>query len=156
MPSDHSASDFIPKTKQMSDEIWQWILKWNLTHLENFTCLPLFSMHYFFLYCKIPPASQYFPCAIFCTVFPFKERSVLLALVVLCDVPAASSMPPPVLHSLEIRGLRSTKCSSETLQNLLYFMYKKIHVVIFVFHFVQLYFLPYECPGLCQHRPEHS
>ena len=25
-------------------------------------------------------------------------------------------------HSLEIRGLRSTKCSSETLQNLLYFM----------------------------------
>ena len=30
-------------------------------------------------------------------------------------------------HSSEIRGLRSTKCSSETLQNLLYFMYKKTH-----------------------------
>ena len=27
-------------------------------------------------------------------------------------------------HSSEIRGLRSTKCSSETLQNLLYFMYR--------------------------------
>ena len=44
------------------------------------------------------------------------------------------------LHSSEIRdGLRSTKCSSETHQNLLYFMYKKTHVVFFVFHFVQLY-----------------
>ena len=27
-------------------------------------------------------------------------------------------------HSSEIRGLSSTKCSRETLQNLLYFMYK--------------------------------
>ena len=43
------------------------------------------------------------------------------------------------LHSLEIRGFCSTKCSSEMLQNLLYFMYKKTHVVFFVFHFVQLY-----------------
>ena len=42
-------------------------------------------------------------------------------------------------HSSEIRGLRSTKCSSEMLQNLLCFMYKKTHVVLFVFHFVQLY-----------------
>ena len=42
-------------------------------------------------------------------------------------------------HSSEIRGLRSTKCSSETLQNLLYFMYKKMHVVFFVFYFMQLY-----------------
>ena len=42
-------------------------------------------------------------------------------------------------HSSEIRGLCSTKCSSKTLQNLLYFMYKKTHVVFFVFHFVQLY-----------------
>ena len=42
-------------------------------------------------------------------------------------------------HSSEIRGLRSTKCSSETLQNLLYFMYKKTHVVFFIFHFVQFY-----------------
>ena len=31
------------------------------------------------------------------------------------------------------------KCSRETLQNLLYFMYKKTHVVFFVFHFMQLY-----------------
>ena len=42
-------------------------------------------------------------------------------------------------HSSEIRGLRSTKCSSKTLQNLLYFMYKKTQVVFFLFHFVQLY-----------------
>ena len=42
-------------------------------------------------------------------------------------------------HSSEIRGLRSTKCFSETLQNLLFYMYKKIHLVFFVFHFVQLY-----------------
>ena len=52
------------------------------------------------------------------------------------------------LHSSEIRGLRSTRCSSETLQNLLYFMYKKTQVVFFVFHFLQIYFFPYECPGL--------
>ena len=37
------------------------------------------------------------------------------------------------LHSSEIRGLCSTKCSSETLHNLLYFMYKKTHVVFFIF-----------------------
>ena len=42
-------------------------------------------------------------------------------------------------HSSEIRGLRSAKCSSETLQYLLYFMYKKTHVFFFDFHFVQLY-----------------
>ena len=48
-------------------------------------------------------------------------------------------------HSSEIRGLCSMNCSSETLQNLLYFMYKKTHVVFFVVHFRQLYFFPYEC-----------
>ena len=42
-------------------------------------------------------------------------------------------------HSSEIKGLCSMKCSSETLQNLLYFMYQKTHAVFFVFHFVQLY-----------------
>ena len=42
-------------------------------------------------------------------------------------------------HSSEIRGLRSTLCPRETLQNLSYFMYKKTPVVFFVFHFVQLY-----------------
>ena len=36
------------------------------------------------------------------------------------------------------------KCSSETLQNLLYFIYKKTHVVFFVFYFVQLYIFPYD------------
>ena len=40
------------------------------------------------------------------------------------------------------------KCSSEMLQNLLYFMYKKTHVVFFVFHFMQLYILPNECTQL--------
>ena len=42
-------------------------------------------------------------------------------------------------HSSELRGLCSTKSSSEMLQNLLYFMYKKTHVVFFVFNFMQLY-----------------
>ena len=55
--------------------------------------------------------------------------------------------PPPAStttgkHSSEIRGLRSIKCSRKTLQNLLYFMYKKTHEVFFVFHFVQLYIYP--------------
>ena len=40
-----------------------------------------------------------------------------------------------LVHSSEIRGLRSTKCSSETLQSLLYFMSKKTHVVLFRFSF---------------------
>ena len=40
-----------------------------------------------------------------------------------------------LIHSSEIRGLRSMKCSSETLQNLLYIMYKKTHVVFFCFSF---------------------
>ena len=55
------------------------------------------------------------------------------------------------VHSSEIRGLRLMKLPSEMLQNLLYFMYKKTHVVLFVFHFMQLYFFPYECHGLCRH-----
>ena len=45
------------------------------------------------------------------------------------------------VHSSEIRDLRSFKCSSKTLQNLLYFMYKKTHVVFFRFLFrATLYF----------------
>ena len=54
-------------------------------------------------------------------------------------------------HSSEIRGLRSTKDSSETLQNLLYFMYKKTHIVFSFFISCNFIFLPYECPGLCRH-----
>ena len=73
----------------------------------------------------------------------------------LCEL-AARSLFIICTHSSEIRSLRSTNCSSKTLQNLLYFMYKSTHVFFFVFHFVQLYFLPYECPGLCRHRPGHS
>ena len=57
-----------------------------------------------------------------------------------------SIFPPPLkssqiisncstAHSSEIRGLCSTKCSSKTLQNLLYFMYDKAHVVFFPFSF---------------------
>ena len=39
----------------------------------------------------------------------------------------------------------------------IFYMYKKTHVVFFfVFHFVQLYILPYECHGLCRHRRGHS
>ena len=42
-------------------------------------------------------------------------------------------------HSSEIRGLHLMKLPSEMFQNFLYFMYKKTHVVFYVFHFVQLY-----------------
>ena len=63
-----------------------------------------------------------------------KKMKVVSKVTSICD---------KCLHSSEKRGLRSTNCSSKTLQNLLYFMYKKIHVVFFVFHFVQLYFFPY-------------
>ena len=49
------------------------------------------------------------------------------------------------------------KCSSETLQNLLCFMYKKTHIVFFRFSFrATLVFLPNEFPGLCRHRLGHS
>ena len=46
-------------------------------------------------------------------------------------------------HTSEITDLCSMKCSKETLQNLLYFMYKKTHVVFFSF----LLFPCYEYPG---------
>ena len=65
-----------------------------------------------------------------------------------------SSIYTYLLHSSEIRGLRSTNCYSETLQNLLYFMYKKTHVGFFIL--CNFIFLPYEWPGLCRHRPGHS
>ena len=55
-----------------------------------------------------------------------------------------------------LRGLRSMKCSSKTLQNLLYFMYKKTHVLFSFFILCNFIFLPYEYPGLCRHRPGHS
>ena len=42
------------------------------------------------------------------------------------------------------------------IQNLLHLWKKKTHVVFFVFHFMQLYFLSNECPGLCRDRPGHS
>ena len=49
------------------------------------------------------------------------------------------------------------KCSSKMIQNLLYFMYLKTHVFFFSFFIsCNLKFLPYECPGPCQHRPGHS
>ena len=56
----------------------------------------------------------------------------------------SNARPPSFInsmaHSSEIRSLSSTKCWSEKLQNLLYFM------CIFIFHFMQLYVFPYECP----------
>ena len=36
------------------------------------------------------------------------------------------------------------KCSSKMLQNLLYFMYKKTHIVFKFFHFVQLSIFSYD------------
>ena len=40
------------------------------------------------------------------------------------------------------------KCSSKTLKNLLYFLYKKTHVVFSFFISYNSMFLPYECPDL--------
>ena len=46
------------------------------------------------------------------------------------------------------------KCSSETLQNLLYFMHTKTQSCFLHFSFrASLFFFPNECPGLCRHRP---
>ena len=56
------------------------------------------------------------------------------------------------VHSSEIRGLRSTKCSSEMHQNLLYFLYKKPMYFFSFFISCNFIFLPHECPGLCRHR----
>ena len=58
---------------------------------------------------------------------PLGVRGFVVVLCCLGDISSA--------HSSEIRGLRSKKCSSETLQNLPYFMYKKTHVVFFHFSF---------------------
>ena len=64
--------------------------------------------------------------------------------------PPPPSTPPPPLPKSKIHHQEDAttlqkkevcaqlKCSRETLQNLPYFMYKKTHVVFFVFHFVQL------------------
>ena len=67
------------------------------------------------------------------------EKHFQMSLGYTFDISMMTNNMRGLSHSSEIRGLRSTKCSSEILQNLLYFMYKKIHVVFFVFHFVQLY-----------------
>ena len=60
-----------------------------------------------------------------------------------------------VSHSSEKRGSWSTLKPREMIQNLLCLWEKKTHVVFFVFHLEQLSFSPYECPGLCRHRPGH-
>ena len=38
------------------------------------------------------------------------------------------------------------------LQNFLYLYKKKTQLVFFIFHFEQLSFFPYECPGLCRRK----
>ena len=45
-------------------------------------------------------------------------------------------------HSSEIRGLSTRKCSSETLQKLLYFMYKKSRIVFVCFSFCATLLFP--------------
>ena len=59
-------------------------------------------------------------------------------------------------NSSEIRGLGSTFCPREMLQNLQCLCKKKSQVAFFIFHFEQLWVLPYECPDVCQDRPGHS
>ena len=58
-------------------------------------------------------------------------------------------------HTSKINNLRSRLNSKEMLQNFLYLYKKKKQVIFFVFHFEQLSFSPYECPGLCRHIPGH-
>ena len=58
-------------------------------------------------------------------------------------------------HTSKKRGLRSTFWPPKMILNLPYLWKKKTHVVFFVFHLEQLWVLPYECPGLCRHRPGH-
>ena len=58
-------------------------------------------------------------------------------------------------HTSKINDLCSSLNSKEMLQNFLYLYKKKTRVVFFVFRFEQLSFLPYECPGLCQHSAKH-
>ena len=60
------------------------------------------------------------------------------------------------IHTSKINDLWSSLNSEEMLQNFLYLYKKKTQVVFFIFHFEQLSFLPYECPGLYRPRPGHS
>ena len=74
-----------------------------------------------------------------------------------------STYPSPYLSHMEkvrLTLLRNKRFllkffPSKMLQNLQYFYHKKTHVVLFIFHFVQLYFFPNECPGLCRHFSGH-
>ena len=52
-----------------------------------------------------------------------------------------------IVHSSEKRRLYLMKSSSETLQNLPYFMYMKNKSCFFLF-----FISPNKCPGLCRHR----
>ena len=65
----------------------------------------------------------------------------------------ANSMQLPYNSSEKLNMI----CTSEKLQDLPYFWNTKTHVVI-LFFFISCCFilLPYECPGLCWHRPGHS
>ena len=56
-----------------------------------------------------------------------------------------------LIHSSQFQSLCSIQSSSKMHQNLSHFIYTKTQSCLF--HFVLLYFFPYECPGLCQHRP---
>ena len=93
------------------------------------------------------------------TVMIFNKMKLYLFLSIIINLQTSLAMAKALSHdnSSEIRILCSMKCSRKTLQNLLYFMHKKTLVVFFSFFIsCNFIFLPYECPGLCWHRPEHS
>ena len=71
---------------------------------------------------KVHPETvgEFDPCTLL--RWPFKEHSEKYKL---CNF-----LRQIEVHSSKIKGLRSTKCSSEMLQNLLNFMHKKPHVVL--------------------------
>ena len=73
--------------------------------------------------------------------FPVAFLSSVKAMASINRASMSCEETPDGMHSSEIRGLCSTKCSSETLLNLLYFMYQKTRIVFFRFSFrATLYF----------------
>ena len=59
-------------------------------------------------------------------------------------------------HCAIFRGKNPHEGKVLNIQNLPYLWNMKTHVVFFIFHFVQIFVFPNECPGLCRHIPGHS
>ena len=100
-----------------------WTLRW---------LFKVFSMFFALLF-EMPEKYMVYLCT-YGRVSSFRRAMVKIKICVeMWRKWRGNSKMMPILpmhnHSPEIRGLCSTKCSSETLQNLLYFMYKKTTLV---------------------------